>query len=277
MKKEFIKVANKEYRFEFGENWKEFLEKLNHERIAISQSSILKMLGVSSLSNKSFIDIGSGSGLSSLAAKNLGARVTSFDFDQSSVWCTSELKNRFYKGDKSWEVMQGSVLDKKFLNRFGKFDIVYSWGVLHHTGKMWFAIDNCLCLVKKKGVFFLAIYNDQGIKSRFWWIIKWFYHKLPKILQKPFAYSVDFFVKFLILFKYTLKFRPMIILGPMFNYKQARGMSMLSDIIDWYGGFPYEFANFEYLVDYIQNKGFILQKGVKASSLGCHELVFKKL
>ena len=63
---------------------------------------------------------------------------------------------------------------------------------------------------------------------------------LPQITKnpsKPFAYSADFFVKFLILFKYTLKFRPMIILRPMFNYKQTRGMSMLSDIIDWYGGF----------------------------------------
>ena len=277
MKKQFNEEVNKGYRFEFGENWKEFLEKLNDERIKISQSSILKMLGVTSLSKKSFIDVGSGSGLSSLAAKNLGARVTSFDFDQSSVWCTSELKNRFYKDDKSWVVMHGSVLDKTFLNGLGKFDVVYSWGVLHHTGKMWFAIDNCLGLVKEKGIFFLAIYNDQGIKSHFWWIIKLFYNKLPKILQKPFAFSTDFFVKFLILLKYTLKFKPMIILGPMLNYKQTRGMSMLSDIVDWYGGFPYEFTTFEYLVNYIQNKGFVLQKGKKASSLGCHELVFKKL
>ena len=82
-------------RFEFGKNWKGFLEKLNDERISISQTSLSGMLGMTSLSNKSFLDVGSGSGLSSLAAKNLGANVTSFDFDNSSVWCTAELKNLY--------------------------------------------------------------------------------------------------------------------------------------------------------------------------------------
>ena len=52
--------------------------------------------------------------------------------------------------------------------------------------------------------------------------------------------------------------------------------SLLNDSIDWYGGFPYEFSTYEYLVDYIQGKGFVLEKGTKASSLGCHELVFKE-
>ena len=264
-------------RFEFGKNWESFLGKLNDERISISQSSLLGMLEETSLSGKSFLDVGSGSGLSSLAAKNLGANVTSFDFDESSVWCTSELKNRYYSSDKSWAIMQGSALDSKFLLELGRFDIVYSWGVLHHTGKMWASIDNCLDLVNDDGKFFIAIYNDQGIKSHFWWIVKWLYNKLPRILRKPFAYTAGFFVKFLMLLKYTLKLKPMVILGPIFDYKQSRGMSMLSDIVDWYGGFPYEFATYEYLVDYIQSKGFTLQKGKEASSLGCHELVFKKI
>ena len=264
-------------RFEFGKNWESFLGKLNNERISISQSSLSGMLEETSLSGKSFLDVGSGSGLSSLAAKNLGANVTSFDFDESSVWCTSELKNRYYSSDKSWTIMQGSALDSEFLLELGRFDIVYSWGVLHHTGKMWAAIDNCLHLVKDDGKFFIAIYNDQGIKSHFWWIVKWLYNKLPRILRKPFAYTAGFFVQFLMLLKYTLKLKPMVVLGPIFDYKQSRGMSMLSDIVDWYGGFPYEFSTYEYLVDYIQSKGFTLQKGKEASSLGCHELVFKKI
>ena len=264
-------------RFEFGKNWKGFLEKLNDERISISQTSLSGMLGMTSLSNKSFLDVGSGSGLSSLAAKNLGANVTSFDFDNSSVWCTAELKNLYYPDDKSWNVMQGSALDSDFLGRLGRFDIVYTWGVLHHTGKMWVAIDKCLNLVNDDGIFFIAIYNDQGIKSHFWWIVKWIYNKLPRFLRKPFAYTSGFLVQLLMLLKYTLKLKPMVVLGPIFDYKQSRGMSMLSDIVDWYGGFPYEFSTYEYLLEYIQSKGFALQKGKEASSLGCHELIFKKV
>ena len=264
-------------RFEFGKNWKAFVSKLDDKRIFISQSSLERMLETSSFSGKSFLDVGSGSGLSSLAAKNLGAKVTSFDFDVSSVWCTSELKKQFYMDDEFWTITQGSVLDRDFLDELGQFDIVYSWGVLHHTGKMWFAIDNCIDLVNDGGQFFIAIYNDQGIKSHFWWVVKWLYNKLPKILKKPFAFSAGFFVQFLMLVKYTLKLKPMVILGPIFDYKQSRGMSFLSDMVDWYGGFPYEFATYDYLVEYIQSKGFELQKGKEVSSLGCHELVFKKV
>lgn len=273
----FREEVAKGQRFEFGKNWKSFLQKLNDKRIFASQSSLSSMLGLKSLSDKSFLDVGSGSGLFSLAAKNLGANVTSFDFDESSVWCTSELKKRYYKNDDSWVVMQGSALDSDFLDELGQFDIVYSWGVLHHTGKMWAAIDNCLKQVNDNGIFFISIYNDQGIKSHFWWIVKWLYNKLPRVFKKPFAFSAGVFVTFLMLLKYTLMLQPMVVLGPIFNYKQNRGMSMLTDIVDWYGGFPYEFATYDYLVDYVQSKGFELQRGKEASSLGCHELVFKRI
>ena len=173
--------------------------------------------------------------------------------------------------------MQGSALDSEFLDQLGRYNIVYSWGLLHHTGKMWAAIDNCIYLVNDDGIFFIAIYNDQGIKSHFWWMVKWLYNRLPRFLRKPFAYTAGFFVIFLMLLKHTIKLKLMVILGSNFDYKQSRGMSMLSDIDDWYGGFPYEFSTYEYLVDYVQSEGFELQNGKKASSLGCHELVFENL
>ena len=209
----FREDVNKGRRFEFGKNWKYFHSKINDERISISQLSLSEMLDAPCLSDKTLLDVGSGSGLSSLAAKNLGANVTSFDFDDTSVWCTSELKRRFYERDECWKILQGSILDKKFLAQLGQFDIVYSWGVLHHTGKMWVAIDNCLDLVNDTGTLFISIYNDQGIKSHFWWMIKWLYNKLPKIFKKPFAYSAGFFFQSLVLLKYTIKLKPMVILG----------------------------------------------------------------
>ena len=96
-------------RFEFGKNWKAYLKKLNKEKIEHAENSLKIMLEVKNLVGKTFIDVGSGSGLFSLAAKNLGASVVSFDFDKSSVWCTKELRNRFYKTSDDWKIIHGSI------------------------------------------------------------------------------------------------------------------------------------------------------------------------
>lgn len=122
-------------RFEFGENWSRFLQVLDDDRIHEAKNSLKLMLGVESLEGKTFLDIGSGSGLFSLAARSLGAKVTSFDFDPKSVACAIELKKRYFDGDKEWVISEGSVLDGEFIEGLGQYDIVYSWGVLHHTGQ----------------------------------------------------------------------------------------------------------------------------------------------
>ena len=127
-----------------------------------------------------FLDIGSGSGLFSLAARRLGASVHSFDYDPHSVACTQELRERYFKKDPSWKVERGDALDCSYLGKLGTFDIVYSWGVLHHTGKMWEALENVVPLVAEGGTLWLAIYNDQGRASRYWTTVKRTYNKLPR-------------------------------------------------------------------------------------------------
>lgn len=150
-------------RFEFGANWARFLKELNAERIEAAEKSLCDMLKVRDLQGKRFLDVGSGSGLFSLAARRLGASVYSFDYDPKSVSCTRELKNRSFPEDSQWIIEEGSALDSDYLSKLGKFDVVYSFGVLHHTGAMWEALSNVASLVTVGGgLLYIAIYNDQG-------------------------------------------------------------------------------------------------------------------
>ena len=170
-------------RFEFGKNWAWFLQTLNDDKIADAVASLRDMLGTDSLANKTFLDIGSGSGLFSLAARKLGARVFSFDYDPNSVGCTQELRQRYFPDDEQWVVESGSALDADYIDSLGKFDVVYSWGVLHHTGDMWTALANAATPVKTDGKLFIAIYNDQGTASVRWTKTKRLYNRLPKGLR----------------------------------------------------------------------------------------------
>jgi 2-polyprenyl-6-hydroxyphenyl methylase/3-demethylubiquinone-9 3-methyltransferase len=250
---------------------------MTNTRIIQAESSFKHMIEFDSLKGKSFLDIGSGSGLSSLVAKRMGAEVVSFDFDSSSVTCTKMLKLKYLPDNQEWKIFQGSILDKEFLLKLGTFDIVYSWGVLHHTGRMWESIDNSLMMVKKNGIFFIAIYNDEGVRSHIWWIIKAFYNHLPKFLQKPFAYTFGYLMHFLMLIKYTFLLKPRAKIDTILHYESLRGMSLNNDLVDWFGGFPFEFSKYNCLVSYIEGKGFKLKKGVEVENAGCHELVFTKI
>ena len=176
-------------RFAFGKNWAAFLADLDDSRIAAAENSLRQMLDVENLRGRSFLDIGSGSGLFSLAARRLGAKVQSFDYDPASVACTRELKTRYYPQDDDWTIGSGSVLDPDYMNSLPMFDIVYSWGVLHHTGQMWLALEHAGRLVDEGGKLFIAIYNDQGTASRRWRSLKSAYNRFTEIAAAAGAVS----------------------------------------------------------------------------------------
>ncbi|MEO7041261.1 MAG: methyltransferase, partial [Gemmatimonadaceae bacterium] len=164
-------------RFGFGANWSDFLSVVDEQRVDASVASLTALLPASRIEGHTFLDVGCGSGLSSLAAQRLGAaRVCSFDFDDQSVASTRELKRRLAPDSADWTVMQGSILDDECVTQLGAWDVVYSWGVLHHTGRMWYALANASKLVRPGGTLFIAIYNDQGAGSRFWARVKRIYN-----------------------------------------------------------------------------------------------------
>ena len=260
-------------RFEFGANWTRFLTVLDDFRIAQAEQSLRTMLGVESLIGRNFLDIGSGSGLFSLAARRLGATVHSFDYDPQSVACTTELKRRFFPGDPDWVVEQASALDRDYLQQLGQWDIVYSWGVLHHTGEMWKALGNVAALVNNGGLLFVAIYNDQGGASRRWAWLKQLYNK-NRSLRSPLAFYTLARQWSITFVKDLLKGAP---LQTWNNYKATRGMSAWHDVIDWIGGYPFEVAKPEEIFYFFQKDGFNLMRlKTCAGGLGCNEFVFSK-
>ena len=263
-------------RFAFGKNWSRFLKVLDDNRIEEAENSLKTMLQVDSLEGKTFLDAGSGSGLFSLAAKRLGAKVTSFDYDPHSVACTGELKRRYFQDDPLWTVEEGSVLDQEYLAGLGRFDVVYSWGVLHHTGSMWQALDNVVPLVAKPGKLFVAIYNDQGGKSTRWKRIKKIYNSLPKPLRLPYGVLIMGSREIWFFILHVFSFKPFSYISSWIEYKKSRGMSRWHDLIDWVGGYPFEVAKPEDIFQFYHEKGFALEKLVTCGGgLGCNEFVFK--
>jgi 2-polyprenyl-3-methyl-5-hydroxy-6-metoxy-1,4-benzoquinol methylase len=268
-----MEVMPIETRFQFGQNWQRFLSILNDERIQGAERSLKSMLDTETLTGQTFLDIGCGSGLFSLAAMRLGARrVHSFDYDPYSVACTFELKRKYFSDSSQWTIERGSALDLEYLNSLGQWDIVYSWGVLHHTGNMWQALENVSMMVRSEGKLFISIYNDQGALSKFWRRVKRLYNR-----------SGVARATILILFIPVLSLSAFVIdllhgRNPRRRYRELdRGMSMIYDWVDWLGGYPFEVAKPDRVVDFCRKHGFELRhsKTVGTKS-ACNEFVFSK-
>jgi len=272
--KQFEQEVQAGERFEFGSNWKRFLKNISDDQINRAVQSLQEMLELQSLRGLRFLDIGCGSGLFSLAARKLGASVHSLDYDPNSVGCAMELRQRYFQGDRDpdWVIEQGSALDRDYIKSLGEFDIVYSWGVLHHTGSMWLALENAVLPVKPGGRLFVSIYNDQGVVSKRWTAVKRMYNRSSAPVKQALAAGVLVQQWWRPLTKDLILLRPF---ASWRNYSSMRGMTPWRDVIDWVGGFPFEVASPEQIFDFYRKRGFQLTKLTTCrGTMGCNEFVF---
>ena len=254
-----------EITFSFGENWKDYVETVTEEEVNSAKRDIEEWFGNGFVLGKTAVDIGSGSGIHSLAFYLLEAkRIYSFDADPSSVEATKRLWVKVESPDK-WTVSRGSILDKEFLQFIGQFDIVYSWGVLHHTGAMWEALEKSFSLVKPGGKLLVALYakgprypKDLALKKKYnvaselgkHWMI---YKRIGRVILSKLGHLEN----------------------PLtWNQKKRRGMNVYHNIVDWLGGLPYEVASENEVLTFGRKYGFILEQIKVKGEGGCSIYMF---
>jgi SAM-dependent methyltransferase len=257
--------------FSFGENWKKYLSDLEEPTIGHAVNSFVDFTQLSSLEGHTFLDIGSGSGLSSLVAYRLGAkRIVSVDIDPNSIDCITALRNRFASGTNLWAIRQGSALDRSFLHSLGVFSYVYSWGVLHHTGSMWQALENVANSVDFAGKLHIALYNHHR-NSEKWLKIKRACNRWPRTVLPVAKVTLALSMHALLLARFQSPTKYM----RQYATPEKRGMSFWRDIEDWLCGLPYEYCKPDQVVDFLSKRGFVALGIKTAASHGNNEFLFR--
>jgi len=269
------RTDRRDVRFAFGRNWQSFLDRLDEGRVSEAERSLQALLQRDRLDGATFLDIGSGSGLFSLAARRLGAKVHSFDADAESVACTMMLRERHGGGDADWIVQQGSVLDGEFLGRLGRFDIVHAWGVLHHTGALGDALRNAADLTAPGGTFAFALYAKTAFCPLWAREKRWYAGATPAAQRRARAVYVA-------LMRLYHRLRGRDFDAYVAGYMGKRGMDFAHDVHDWLGGYPYESIAGSEVATLMTRLGFdevrsvILPPSLGAFGSGCNEYVYRR-
>ncbi|KRR18507.1 class I SAM-dependent methyltransferase [Bradyrhizobium retamae] len=258
-------------RYEFGKNWTRFVKtSANDERVDIAKRHILAFVGRDNLNGLNFLDIGCGSGIHSLAAYRAGAgRIHGFDYDEDSVSATNIMRQKAGE-PKNWTAEQGDVLNDEYIASLGKWNFVYSWGVLHHTGRVWHAIENASKTVASDGLFYIALYSeDVQTDPQFWLDVKRKYNEASKRRR--------WLMEWWYIWRFVMGRNPLMfpyVLVRIVRHRLTRGMSFFADIRDWLGGWPMEFTRDADVISYLAARGF--EKVNIKTGEACTEFLFRR-
>jgi 2-polyprenyl-6-hydroxyphenyl methylase/3-demethylubiquinone-9 3-methyltransferase len=252
-------------KFSFGENWKSFSDKaLTDKRIREARHAFAELTNGIELKNKKFMDIGFGQGLALFLCAEYGALAHGIDIDPI---CNDAITSthRFFASLSRPITQVASILDEKFVDdqqALGGYDVVHSWGVLHHTGDMKRAFKNIARLVKPGGYLMIAIYNKSWT-SPIWKAVKIIYNQVPSLLQYAMVWVL-----------YLLNFLREPFLKKKRNIASSRGMELFHEIRDWLGGYPYEYATREEVLRAFAEHGFVKVKVIPSVGwTGCNQFV----
>jgi SAM-dependent methyltransferase len=260
--------------FAFGDNWQAFAATIDERRVEVAEAALRELIGSDSIRGASLLDVGCGSGLHAVAALRLGAtHVTAFDSDPVSVATTRSVIDQFGLAPKA-TVSTLSIFDAR-AEQLGLYDIVYSWGVLHHTGDLWRAMDCAAALVRPGGILAVALYQKTPF-CRLWAHEKKFYAAARPWVQSSIRSG------FLTLFSIGLLATGRSPRRYSRDYLQHRGMSFHHDVHDWLGGYPYQSTTPEEVEDFAAERGFVpVRRNLVPQRLGlfgtgCSEYVYRR-
>jgi len=259
--------------FDFGSNWKRYSRQaLTVQRVEAARQAFADLTQGIELKARTFLDVGFGQGLTSLCASSAGAKVHCLDVNPGCAEALA-LTSRFFPTSASDKLtlITDSILSETVVTDLleisdGGYDVVHSWGVLHHTGNLARAYANCAVLVRPGGYLIVAIYNRHW-SSPLWKQIKRLYCLLPSMGRKV---LVVMFIPVIYLAKFLVTGK-----NP---FEKERGMDFFFDVVDWVGGYPYEYASIQDVVNLAaRNNLELIRVGPAGVPTGCNEFVFVRL
>ena len=137
----------------------EYFEEVKNKRY-LAEPHILKFADFSNWKNKRVLEIGCGIATDGIEFAKAGAEYVGIDISTASIELA---KQRFdvYK-------LPGTIINldahTEALFDLGKFDLVYSFGVLHHYPNIQHIIDRISKLLDKDGIFKFMVYARDSWK-----------------------------------------------------------------------------------------------------------------